>query len=78
MTTTFSDAANSAAQLLVGTDARSFLYLIENLFEEQFDHVEEMVLKENDEASVTSTFNLIQLRSIREHLYKLKYQSQND
>lgn len=78
MTTKFSEAANAAAQLLVGSDASSFLYFIENLFEDQFDHVEEMVLKENDEASVTSTFNLIQLRGIREHLYKLKYQSQND
>lgn len=78
MTKKFSEAANAAAQLLVGSDASSFLYFIENLFEEQFDHVEEMVLKENDEASVTSTFNLIQLRGIREHLYKLKYQSQND
>ena len=76
--TNFSDAANAAAKLLTGKDADRFLDLVENLFEDQFDHVEEMVHQEDDVATVASTVKLIQLRSIRERLYKLKYQSQND
>ncbi|MCQ2383586.1 MAG: hypothetical protein MJZ96_01715 [Paludibacteraceae bacterium] len=78
MTKKFSEAAEAAAQILTGRPAVSFLFLVENLLEDQFDHVDDLTQQDDDTATAMSTVNLCQLRAIRDHLHKLQNQSQND
>lgn len=73
----FPEAVNSAAQLLTGRSAENLFALLEDVFEDQLDHLETLTLREDDDAANISlaTVRMVNLRDVIKTIQNLKNQN---